>query len=179
MQIRTFIALTLSDDVKQFLDSIVADFKKLDIHASWTKPGNFHLTLKFLGDVEESIIPGIVDGLEHVSAKLPHDFKLTSISAFPNLSNPRVLWYGIRDKLSKNLYQQIQNICGELGFDRDRKPFRSHLTIGRIKSSVPDISNLLGKYSDKKVNGCFESLCLFRSDLSPAGPRYIPLWEKV
>ncbi len=178
MLIRSFIALTLSDDIKKYLDVVVADFKRLGIKVSWTKPGNFHLTLKFLGDIDDSSVPLVTDSLEKVSLGLPSKCKLTSISAFPNRSRPRVIWYGIQDNISENLYQQIQNICRKLGFQRDSKPFKPHLTLGRVKGERMDISSLLDKYSDKKVAGQFESLCLFRSDLSTAGPRYTPLWEK-
>jgi RNA 2',3'-cyclic 3'-phosphodiesterase len=179
METRIFIALTLSKNICDYLAEIVSKLSKLDFKAGWTKPGNFHLTLKFLGNVSDSFIPRIIEGLDEINPELPKSFELTSISGFPNLGNPRVLWYGINDEISKNLYHQTQDVCEKLSFDRDKKPFKSHLTLGRIKSTKTfGLKEMIGETINNSVNGLFEKLALVKSDLSKEGPTYTSLWEK-
>ncbi len=179
MEARIFIALTLSKNVCDYLAEIVSKLSKLDFKASWTKPGNFHLTLKFLGNVNDSFIPRIIEGLDEISPELPKSFELTTVSGFPNLGNPRVLWYGIKDDVSRKLFQQVQGVCEKLGFKRDKKPFKSHLTLGRIKSTRTfGLKEMIDETIKNPVSGLFEKLALVKSDLSKEGPTYTSLWEK-
>ncbi len=177
--IRAFIALTISDGLQKYLSDVVSDISRLDIKASWTKPGNFHLTLKFLGDIEEKLVPELSKKLSEIETDFPKEIKLSEISGFPNIKNPRVLWCGVEDDMSKSLFQRVQNICEGFGFENDNKPFRAHLTLGRIKSFKPagleDAISKIPMYNEKCF---FTGIALIKSELTRSGPVYTNLWKK-
>ena len=177
--IRTFIALTLSDDVGDYLNSIVSSFIRAGVKASWTKPGNFHLTLKFLGDISENLVPELSKKLSEIDTSFPQKFELTELSGFPNLKNPRVLWIGINDEISKKLVINVQQICESLGFESDKKPFKAHLTLGRIKNQAPSgLEDIISKIPEYNESCFFTGLALIKSELTKKGPIYTNLWIK-
>jgi 2'-5' RNA ligase len=135
--VRTFIAIELPPDVK----TVIADFQnKLKKHrpdVSWIKPENMHLTLKFLGEVEENKINEIHSSLQRVCAHFDEfEARVKDSGGFPNLKNPRVLWVGLEDNFEKfkKLQKEIETVCGRLGFGKEEKNYLPHITIGRVKS---------------------------------------------
>ena len=95
--IRCFVAIEISQRVQGLLEPIQACLRSEIRKASWTKVGNFHLTLKFLGDVHPETIDGVSEVIQNVAdAQAPFSIKLGGIGAFPNLIRPRVLWVGIK-----------------------------------------------------------------------------------
>ena len=94
--LRTFIAIDVPPAVLDTITRIQNRFKSLGLHASWVKPGNIHLTLKFLGDTDPDRIPGIQNKLTETLAPFaPFRLSLDSAGVFPNTENPRVLWVGL------------------------------------------------------------------------------------
>jgi len=112
-------------------------FKSLGLHASWVRPGNIHLTLKFLGDIEPNQVPGIRDKITVALAPLaPFEVSLDRVGVFPDLKRPRVLWVGLKDEQGtlKTLWSGIEQALESAGFPVDPRPFSPHLTLARIKS---------------------------------------------
>ncbi len=181
-KIRSFIAIEISSSVREKIAYLQDDLKKYEERISWTKPDNLHLTLKFLGDVEESQIQLVGESLTTATKGFrPFSFFVKELGAFPNLRRPRVLWLGIENptgELSK-IYSEIEQQLNELGFSKGKKRFNPHLTIGRVKSAVSDefIEGFKSAgFEAQEIE--IEQIILMRSELHPKGAIYTPL-EKV
>lgn len=177
---RTFIAIDIP--VSQNLKGITGDFKKrlTGLKVKWVDVHHFHLTLAFLGDTSPDKII-LVKQLLGETLKLHQAFQLTlkNIDAFRSLSHPQVIWIGITaSRELENLYRDVQNLAGNLGFETDNRPYKPHLTFGRVKSSNPG-HNLRELFADSRFQ--FEeviitdTICYYQSILSPEGPTYLPL----
>ena len=135
--LRTFIAIDVPPAVLDTITRIQNRFKSLGLHASWVKPGNIHLTLKFLGDTDPDRIPGIQNKLTETLAPFaPFRLSLSSAGVFPNTKSPRVLWVGLKDEEGtlETLQTVIEKTLESAGFPMDQRSFSPHLTLARIKS---------------------------------------------
>ena len=179
-KIRTFIAVDLPQDIKMTLDGMIAPFRADGAGVSWVRAENLHITLRFLGDVEEDSIPGLV---KHIKTDIygfgKFELTISGLGGFPNLKTPRVIWADTskgRDRL-RDLATSVEMACIEAKFGRADKRFMAHLTIGRVKSPS-GLNKLLVKVQKTSFEaGPFEigAVTIFKSDLSPAGPKYTPL----
>ena len=102
----------------------------------WSNPQDLHLTLNFLGDVPDDKLPRICEIMRETLAQHPpFSFELCGLGAFPKPTRPKIVWVGVgngRSPLSKIFYDLADSL-DELRLDRDRKGFRPHITIGRIR----------------------------------------------
>lgn len=134
---RTFIAIDVPSVVLDTVIRIQSRFKSLGLQASWVKPGNIHLTLKFLGETDPDQIPSIQNKLtETLASFVPFQLSLSLTGVFPDTKRPRVLWVGLKDKEGKleTLQADIEKILQSVGFPMEQRPFSPHLTLARIKS---------------------------------------------
>ncbi len=133
---RTFIAIEIPDEVKKQMAEAQGRLKGSGVEASWTRPEGIHLTLKFLGEVEESRIPEIMDALTR-AVKGTGGFRLeiTGVGAFPNPKSARVVWIGVSGDLERltALQSSVEEAMAGLGMEREDRKFTPHLTLGRIK----------------------------------------------
>ena len=172
---RTFVAAEIQND--EVLNSIAKLQSDLKIKAKPVGKENMHFTLLFLGEITEELAPKIMEALQLISFS-PIQISFIGAGAFPNPRFPRVIWIGVDDIASQNLVKlatQVEEKLGPLGFKSD-KPFRPHLTIFRIKSSVGDISKELDKL--KTINlghDTISELKFKKSILTPTGPIYSDL----
>ena len=178
---RSFIALELSPEIKKELSRLQQELKKIDLDVKWVKPDNIHLTLKFLGNVEEAKIEQIKTALAGISSgKKPFEISLFKLGAFPNLNYPRVVWVGI-DKGSseaEDIAKLIEDDLERLGFSKEDRPFSVHLTIGRVKSGKNKIA-LKEKVSALEVqpkSSIVKNITLFQSTLTRNGPIYAQVY---
>jgi len=137
---RCFIGLPMPEQYQQGLRRLTATWRpKLHSKLSWTRPGNWHLTLKFLGEVPENTFSPLVQILRPPLGKR---FVLQAQGGgfFPDPTRPRVLWVGVGrgDDACRSLAQEIARRCEAVGFPLEHRPFSSHLTIARIKQHKPD-----------------------------------------
>lgn len=178
LKLRTFVALTLPQETKQFLSDCVSYLKRSGIEGSFVKLSNFHLTLKFLGDTEENIIPQIIAKLDQLNLRsMP--IKFTGSGVFPKMASPRVVWYGVDADGLGDLAGQIDSITNTFGFDKEDKPFVGHLTLVRIKDSKPkNLAQVLESLPKPPKDQNFISLEFIKSELNPSGSIYTPLWQR-
>jgi len=176
--IRTFIAIELNSEIRQNIFNLLEDLKKIDCHVKWVLPENFHITLKFLGDVSLDKINAIQKNLNPSFADFkPFSMKLTEFGIFPNWKRPRVLWVGIEDqqKNFQNLSKIIEDKLNPLGFKKEERIFHPHITLARIKS-FKNISLLSQKISDiifkNNLRQSINYIALFQSILTTSGPEY-------
>jgi 2'-5' RNA ligase len=181
--LRTFIALDVPSAVLDTITRIQNRFKSLGLHASWVKPGNIHLTLKFLGDTDPDRIPGIQNKLSEALAPFaPFQLVLNSVGVFPDTHRPRVLWVGLKDDSGrlKTLQTATEKALESAGFPIEQRPFSPHLTLARIKS--PKGKKALQEELDAVNQEGIEphpfevdEIKLYKSQLTPKGSIYTVL----
>jgi len=180
--IRAFIAIDLPHDARDTIDDAQARLKRAHIvvKVSWTKVENLHLTLQFLGYVEEEMVGKIGEGLEDVVSKhAPFELAIAGVGGFPDEKRPRVLWAGCNDdgKL-RTLAKSVHAAMQLLGFQPEQREFSAHLTLGRVKHPRPDAA--LTRALDSIKNEDFgamrvEAIHLYQSELHPDGSIYSKL----
>lgn len=179
---RTFLAIEIP---KEILEQFERMQYRLGLSMTgvirWARPGNTHLTLKFFGNITERDIRSITDALQAKAPALaPVRVAIGTLGVFPNLSRPRVLWMGVTEGMKElaALQGQVETALEAVGFTREERPFRAHLTLGRMKADRR-IEGLEKAIEDHKgfAAGTFTAteMVLFRSDLKPTGPVYTPL----
>ena len=174
-QIRAFIAVSLPDNAIQILEEIQEKLKFKGIKASWVKPENLHLTLKFLGNVPVQDIDPVFSTMHNVVS----DFSKFELSAgglgvFPGVKKGRVVWAGIggRTDILKNLFQSLEDHLLLLGIKKERQRFSPHITLGRIKTPVPpaELIPLIQECKDIRSRSFkLGSIDFFKSELTPFG----------
>ena len=178
MEIRCFIALNLPSEIKGRLAELEARLKEARADVSWVKPENIHLTLKFLGGVEETRIPLVKRAIqEGLRGEGPLALTLAGLGVFPNPRSPRVVWVGVGGDTERlqNLQERLEQALGEVGFPREARPFSPHITLGRMRSrqGAASLMELVGHLGANEVGSMkAESIELMRSQLHPAGAVY-------
>ncbi len=192
MTIRSFIAININDSLRGKIGDIVNGLVETNADVRWVKSENLHITLKFLGNINEEEIQLIKDVLMKVSSKYySFGILLENIGCFPNIKRPRIIWIGIRDSSAIiQIYKDIDKMLFKAGFEKEKKAFSPHITIGRVKSmngyiKVKDKIKTLNINNKEKPeinhvqltdfifgNMTMNSLSLMRSDLSRSGAKY-------
>ncbi len=134
--IRTFIAVEIPEDLKQALQRLQGEFGRSRDRVTWVKPAGMHITLKFLGDIEEQRIPELGEKIrESCAGRSCFPVRLSGTGVFPGMKRPRVLWVGIVEGAEelRAIFQNLDPRLSEIGFSEEKRPFRPHITLGRIK----------------------------------------------
>jgi RNA 2',3'-cyclic 3'-phosphodiesterase len=166
---RLFIAIDLPQEVKDYLFNVQKEFKQAKV--AWVSKKNLHITLKFLGDVEEDKVEQVREAINVSSKKIT--VSLGNLGFFPSESTPQVIWVSVEPE--DEVVQLQQKIDGELLslFPSEQK-FRSHITIGRIKSlrRSKDFFESVKKIKIEKIEFTIDSFKLVKSELTKKGPMY-------
>lgn len=187
-EIRAFIAIELPNPLKASLMELQGRLKEQTPPRAvrWVRPEDIHLTLKFLGQTPVDRIEGIVRALSSACAPFsPFTYSVGGLGCFPNLRRPRVIWVGVQEPTSalSRLQGAIEGACAELGFQRERRAFHPHLTLGRLRDRVPAqerraIGELIQRAEAASLGaGAAKGISLIRSDLRPTGAVYTTLRE--
>ncbi|RKY62807.1 MAG: RNA 2',3'-cyclic phosphodiesterase [Candidatus Latescibacterota bacterium] len=179
--IRTFVAVDISDEARGRVRDLVEELKQYKADVRWVAPESLHLTLKFLGEIDEGRLEDVFSGVEEaVSGVEPFRMVLEGLGGFPGLGRPRVLWVGVSDGAEelRNLAARVEGSLEHRGFPREDRPFSPHLTIGRVKR----LSGRLRQLTDAMRGGGFgpeevrvEEVKVMKSDLRPSGAVYTTL----
>ena len=181
MTLRCFVGIPLPKHYQQGLGEISQEWdKKLDSKVAWTKQGNWHLTLYFLGEISEGDVDEVKARLEEVNME---KFYLQAKGGgfFPPNREPRVIWLGVHKGSREciDLASRVENALLPLGFEKRKKEFKPHLTLGRVKKNKKDNWRYLQKYLNEIhwSEVPIESFVLWKSDLTPQGPVYKQIQE--
>ena len=176
-KIRTFIAVDVSPDVQGRAARLVKRFRETEAKTSWTRPEQMHLTLKFLGDTDDTLLPDVCRAVESAVRDLPpFTVSFHGVHAFPRDEHPRTIWIGIdegREQL-RELQQRIEDALYDAGFQRERRKFVPHLTLGRVREGGPRMHALgeqvvaQNEYSGGQV--IVEDVVVYASFLEKEGP---------
>jgi 2'-5' RNA ligase len=177
---RLFIALGLPQEVREELARLQGRLRGLPVR--WADPAGVHLTLQFIGETPEASAPALLEALAGLPAA-PFPLRLDGQGAFPNLRQPRVLWVGLGGDLTAlgRLQAAVLAATAPLGFAPEARPFRPHLTLGRVRQDA-------GLEERRAVGRAVEGAAppaplswqagaptLYQSTLTPAGAVYTPL----
>lgn len=171
---RAFIAIDLPERIKRKIAKLENDLKKCDLAFRWVKPENLHLTLKFLGDINQEQVSKIKEAIAKVSDKFSA-FKASfnGFGFFPNERRPRVFFISIdKKKLLKSIATELEEELETLGFKKEGK-FKSHITLARIKD-LKNIECLKSKIKNTQLDEKFptDTIILYKSTLTKEGPIY-------
>ncbi|MCK5312815.1 MAG: RNA 2',3'-cyclic phosphodiesterase [Desulfobacteraceae bacterium] len=177
--IRAFIAISFPKKVIIHLKNMQVHLKAYKFKASWPKPSNMHLTLKFLGDIPVSKIQDINQSIHKAVLEFKREDKKLSlltegIGVFPSVKKPRIIWEGVQDQTAglNTIQSLLEKHLGKTGFKKEKKRFFPHITLCRLKQSVSEkrIVQILENHSEIKSDTfLINSITLFKSELSSSG----------
>jgi RNA 2',3'-cyclic 3'-phosphodiesterase len=182
---RLFIAVTIPEGVKAKIEEMQAELRRAltDRNVRWTRREQFHLTLRFLGDVEAARVEGLGEAMRGACRGFtPLRLRAEGIGCFPDLRYPRVLWTGVRDETEQltRLQAAVELASRDFTTEAKEEHFTGHVTLARIKGiKRPEAealavavegmkARLLGQWTAYKVE-------LIQSELSPQGARHTTL----
>ena len=180
---RTFIAIELSDDIRDALAQVQSHLSYASADVKWVAPQNVHLTLKFLGEITEEKAAEVAAALDAVSAETkPFELTFQDIGAFPKIELPKVIWVGLDKGAQESiaLAGKIEAALTKIGFQQEARPFAPHLTVGRVRSGKNRATFREKLLNCKLTTGncqLIRSFILFKSTLTPTGPIYSKLHE--
>lgn len=192
MSIRTFISVPLSDVVRDDLGRIrehisnCSDILPLKKGFKAVKPDNYHITLKFLGDVEEKEIPRIRETMQLAVRDIrPFDVTVHGFSGLPRIEKPRVVYIQVHDEHSRlaDIYETLNTKLGYI--KKEKRKYIPHITFIRIRrqKAWPGLASRLSGFLNRRF-GVEQVSCidLMASELNPSGPEYsrlerVPLGE--
>lgn len=177
-EVRAFIAIEVPPDAKAFLDRLSSELRRTRADVKWVRPEAIHITLKFLGQVRSDLVPVLEQELTPVFSEFsPPELQIRGLGAFPNLGRPRVVWAGLNEpkRTLPVIAARLDEALERFGFEREKRPFNPHLTLGRVRSNsgLSDLIETIRRKMD--VEGpalTADHAVLFRSILKPAGAEY-------
>jgi 2'-5' RNA ligase len=196
--IRTFLAIELGEDLRKRITQVQQDLKQRlsqeasrDVRISWVQPTSIHLTIKFLGDVDEQLVDPLRAAIEQVMKEhRPFTIPLERLGSFPRPQEPRVLWVGASEQWEHGedanrlaeLHRAIEDCCATFDLAPEGRPLSPHLTLARIKEGERHVGQALAKSGamDRPLSLgslVLGSIVLMKSELRPTGSVYTKLWE--
>lgn len=178
---RAFIAIELPIEIKEALKKLQEELKKSGADVKWVAPENIHLTLKFLGEIDQKKSAEVIGIIrEAAEDNGPFLIGFDSVGVFPKINFPRVIWVGIAqgDEETKKIAAELEEKLAAIGIAKEKRPFSSHITIGRVRSLknkdglITKLDNLAGYFKDTKYQFKAAQITLFKSTLTPKGPLY-------
>ncbi|NIU74883.1 MAG: RNA 2',3'-cyclic phosphodiesterase, partial [Gammaproteobacteria bacterium] len=130
---RVFVAVNPTDEERARLDEASRPLREAGYPVRWLPPENVHLTLKFLGEVTDEQADEVTAAVAEAVAGLgSFDMTVSGFGAFPSPKRPSVVWAGIEaDEALRAVHERVESALESIGFPRETRPFRPHLTIGR------------------------------------------------
>jgi 2'-5' RNA ligase len=178
--IRAFIAITLDSKVIEKIAEAITRLSPEITAVRWVPAANFHLTLKFLGGIDEDMVEPIEARLRERLSLFPRfSINAKGLGVFPSPRRPRVLWVGLSGDRLVALAFRVESALQQLGFAPETRKFTPHLTIGRWRQVDP-VSKSLDRQLEKWRAydfgiSCVESVSLIQSVLKSEGASYNPL----
>lgn len=177
---RTFIALELDTTQQQFLGTIIRQGKQLLPDLRWVEPESIHLTLAFLGELNDQQLEKAIAASQYAaSISNPFSYRLSSLGTFGPPRQPRVLWMGVSEPsgILNIVYQALSLALEQRGFATEKRPFSPHLTLARIKSPLtPEqlqrLQQLLARYQFASPAYKVTHLYVMKSELFRSGAQY-------
>ena len=176
--VRTFIAVEIPAEIKAAMMDVQGALRRSGADVGWVRPEGIHLTLKFLGPVEARRIEGLSEAVGAAAGGIgPFTLLVKGIGVFPTPKAPRVVWLGLEGETDRlaGLYERVESACVALGFKPENRPFKPHLTLGRVKSpgGRGALMRAVSGMENTELGGIpVGAVSVMRSDLKPTGAVY-------
>jgi 2'-5' RNA ligase len=176
---RAFLAFEIPPTVRSRLAEIQRQWRRELPRARWTRPAGWHLTLKFLGDVDYPTLEALTTELAPALGSLSTVVvRLHGTGFFPSSARPRVAWVGGSAAGADAVVEAVEDAAEAVGFEREKRPWKIHLTQARLKERWPKTT--VDSYLDRGGDLDFEAfdcreVVLFKSDLQAGGAVYTAL----
>ena len=178
--VRAFVAVRMNEQVEDSVAKTIDELRRPDDGVRWVPRANLHITLKFLGAaVDSHRLQQLTAGLRQLATRTaPFEVAAAGIGAFPNLEHPRAIWVGLHNVESgalAALAARLETVAAEYGFEREKRRWSGHLTIGRVRGeSIKDETrDALNALRDRNFGvSKIESITLYRSHLGPNAATY-------
>ena len=181
-RVRVFVAILLDGSLHTTLTEVVEKFALSKAGVKWIAPENTHITLKFLGAVDdEKDLPDVFAACERAAEGCaPIDLEMRAVGCFPDMNHPRVVWLGIEKGAQQveRLQEKVEDELERIGFKREKRGFTAHLTIGRVKSQkgINNLCRLLEEDRNVFIGTMrAEKISIMKSDTLPTGAVYTEL----
>jgi 2'-5' RNA ligase len=177
--VRFFVALEITSEVRENLVALMEALRSISTEPRWVRPGNLHVTLKFLGEMPKTKLEAVRTALGEIRSEQPVMLEFRGLGFFPNEKHPRVFWAGI--EASTNLMKLAGDIEGameNLGIPREQRPFSPHLTLGRFeRPGIPEkLRCVIGENAQRDFGTLrTHEFHLIQSKLKPSGAEYTTL----
>lgn len=176
---RLFVALTPPDELSREIHQAAGPLRETELSVRWVEPRKYHVTMKFIGEVDEGRRDEMEGCLRRVMAnyRRPFDVTLDGVGAFPALERPRVIWMGVEPTPAlRSLKHDLEEAYATLGIERERRDFHPHVTLGRVSgnASADGAAELeaAARGVDFRAEFRAPALELVRSRLRPEGAEY-------
>ncbi len=179
---RIFIGIKLEQKVHEVIESFLKPFKNLSTPIRWVKTKNIHLTLKFMGEVPDNRCSQMEEGLNSTAYTGGDiDIDLKGCGTFGRRGGLNIFWLGVKaNPRLEQLFVSIEEVLYALGYAKENREFKPHITVGRNKKSFnfKSLFRLMDDYREEPITGFTATgFQVFKSDLKPAGPVYTILKE--
>jgi len=180
--LRVFCAVELPGSIRASAGEHIEALRRLapDVRAGWERPEKLHITLKFLGEIEQARVSALAEAACAAARSLePFDLSVEGAGAFPPRGPARVLWLGLKDSAGALalLQRRLEEECVARGFAREARPFKAHVTIARLRRPT-GARRLAALHEEKgfaRAEFSVRDLVLIRSELGRGGSRYTEL----
>jgi len=178
---RCFVAIELSDAIRRSLSAMQRRHAALDRVIRWTRPEQIHLTLKFLGEVRETDMPAVCETMAAMAARFaPIEFAVRRAGCFPPGGSARIFWAGLDEPTGRlgRLRDALEAAYADMGFPRENRAFKPHLTIGRVRDPRGSREIRAAVAAEAGFEGGRQTaseIVLFESILAPQGATYVAL----
>jgi 2'-5' RNA ligase len=180
-RIRTFIAVDIAKPIRDRTIALQETLARTGTEVNWVEPQNLHVTLLFLGEVDNREVPRVcqlVAGCTQKHAAFP--MSVETVGCFPNPRRPRVVWVGIGEGAEPlcAIHDALEVALQDLGYRREERRYTPHITLGRVKGDHPtdELAAVLAKKADWKAGEMtVQELLIMSSELTPKGPMYTVL----
>jgi len=179
--LRTFIAIDIPGNILSEIRELQEGIKDYGFKIRWVRPESIHLTLKFLGDIKAVKINEIAEAISKTVVRYtPISLQAKGVGVFPGIKRPQVLWVGLAGQLEPlvSLQKTLDENLETIGFPMEKRPFKGHLTMGRMKAKI-DVKKfgevLMTFRSFESEAFTADRIILYKSELKPSGAVYTEL----
>jgi 2'-5' RNA ligase len=176
---RLFIAVDLPNEIRKKLADVQRELRPASAGVRWVAPESIHITLKFIGETPEKMLEDIDTALNGFTW-LPFTITVRGVGFFPGNRSPRVFWAGLEAPTMKDMAEELDTRMERLGFDKEKRAFRPHITLARARDTRIDSSLVAASEPYQQYDfGSFlaDRVFLFQSTLHPSGAVYERLKE--
>ena len=180
-RIRTFVCIEIDGELRRKMSQVSAKLSSAGADVKWVAEDNMHLTLKFLGNVDEVEIPKVAGEAKRIAGQFqPFDFSIAGLGAFPEQGAPRVIWIGLEEPTGRleKMYYALNDALAPYAEKEERRTFSPHITLGRVNSSRrrEELRQLIESNLDVQIGmQSVEEITVMMSELTRGGPLYTPL----